>query len=144
METREMENITVHATKEFDLLGFLAAQGFEVEVLTDNVFKITKEDDVPVFLSHNDGSLYFEVDIGNVDTILEGLGVNSLLGFLDLNTEVLPVSFGINSTNPTDRRLVLVESRVIGDLSDNELLSVFDALSIAVDKAERLLTTWAL
>jgi hypothetical protein len=139
-----MRDISVHAVKEFDLLGFLAAQGFDVEVLTDSVFKVTKEDDVPVFLSHNDGSLYFEVDIGSLNDMLDsqngGVNASLLQSFLDLNTEVLPVSFGVNSTDPADARLVLVESRVTGDLSDNELLSVFDALSIAVDKAERLLT----
>ena len=32
-----MQDITVHATQNFDLLGFLAGQGFEVEVLSDNV-----------------------------------------------------------------------------------------------------------
>ena len=140
-----MQKITVHATKEFDLLGFLAAQGFEVEVLTDNVFKITRDDDLPVFLSHNSGSLYFEVDIANVDDALRSdhpQGDFAIMEeFLDLNTEVLPVSFGINSTDPADRRLVLVESRVTGDLSDQELLSVFDALSIAVDKAEKVLAS---
>lgn len=139
-----MQDITVHAVKEFDLLGFLANQGFEVEVLTDDVFKISREDDLPVFLSHSGGSLYFEADIGSLHDMLDsqdgGLNASLLQEFLDLNTEVLPVSFGINSTNPADPRLVLVESRVTGDLSDQELLSVFDALSIAVDKAERLLS----
>ncbi len=143
-----MKEITVHATKELDLLGFLAAQGFEVEVLTNNVFKIIRDDDLPVFLSHNDGSLYFEVDIGGLNDMRANCSSNdsfllTLINFLDLNTTVLPVSFGVNSTDPTDPRLVLVESRVTGDLSDNELLSVFDALSIAVDKAEQLLTAWA-
>jgi len=140
-----MQKITVHATKEFDLLGFLAAQGMEVEVLTENVCKITRDEEVPVFLSHNDGSLYFEVDIGSLNNALspdsDDLSVHLLTEFLNLNTEVLPVSFGINSTDPADPRLVLVESRVTGDLSDQELLSVFDALSIAVDKAERLLSS---
>jgi len=139
-----MQEIKVHAVKEFDLLGFLAAQGFEVEVLTDNVFKITRDDDLPVFLSHNNGALYFEVDIGSTNDMLDqdhgNVRSDLMVEFLDLNTEILPVSFGINSTNPADPRLVLVESRVTGDLSDQELLSVFDALSLAVDKAERLLT----
>ena len=139
-----MQDISVHAVREFDLLGFLANQGFEVEVLTDNVFKITKEDDLPVFLSHNGGSLYFEADIGGLNDMLDSqngaLSASLLAEFLDLNTEVLPVSFGINSSDPTDPRLVLVESRVTGDLSDQELLSVFDSLSFAVDKAEQLLT----
>jgi hypothetical protein len=56
-----------------------------------------------------------------------------------MNTEVLPVSFGINNANPKDPRLVIVESRSTHDLSDQELLSVFDSLEIAVDKAEAIL-----
>jgi hypothetical protein len=137
-----MRDITVHAIREFDLLGFLAAQDFEVEVLTDNVFKITRDEDLPVFLSHNDGSLYFEVDIAGVNALVDSkLELSSIFQeFLDLNTEVLPVSFGINSTNAADPRLVLAESRVTGDLSDHELLSVFDALSLAADRAEKVLT----
>jgi len=136
-----MKEIMVHVTKEFNLLGFLSTQGFEVEVLDEDVFKITREDELPVMLAHNDGSLYFEVDIGSVLDVLDSpKGAGVLTQFLDLNTEVLPVSFGINSTNPADPRLVLVESRVTGDLSDRELLSVFDALELAVDKAELLLT----
>lgn len=134
-----MQDITIHTTKKLDLLEFLAAQDFTVEVLSESVFKITKDDDLPVFLSHNYGSLYFQVDLGNVDDMLQ---VNGSLfkELLDINTQVLPVSFGIDTIDPADPRLVLVESRVTGDLSDNELLSVFDALSIAVDKAEQLLT----
>lgn len=142
LRSKQMQEIQVHTTKQFELLGFLASQGFEVEVLDDEVFKITREGELPVFLSHSEGSLYFEVDIGGVLDILgtpKGAGI--LTQFLDLNTEVLPVSFGINSTNPKDARLVLVESRITGDLSDHELLSVFDALELAVDKAEALLTT---
>lgn len=134
-----MQEINVHSVREFDLLGFLSSQGFEVEVLTENVFKITRdEEELPVFLSHTDGALYFEVDLGNVTEISDQTFLQELL---DLNTEVLPVSFGFNTTNPADPRLVLVESRVTGDLSDQELLSVFDALGIAADKAERLLAT---
>lgn len=140
--SKQMQEITVYATKEYDLLGFLSSQGFTTEVVGEEVFKITREDELPVLLAHNDGSLYFEVDIGGVlDILATPKGAGVLTQFLDLNTEVLPVSFGINSTNPADPRLVLVESRVTGDLSDRELLSVFDALELAVDKAELLLTS---
>ena len=58
---------------------------------------------------------------------------------LDVNTEILPVSVGINTTNG-DNRLVLVESREYEHLDDNEILSVFDAFELAVDKIEALLT----
>jgi hypothetical protein len=61
---------------------------------------------------------------------------------LELNTQVLPVSFGIDNTQEEDPRLVLVESREFSDLNDDEFLSVFDALELAVDKAENLLSNY--
>ena len=133
-----METITVNATRSFALLSFLADQGFDVEVLTEDVVRVSREGDLPVFVSHNDGALYFESDLGNVSEIESS---TLLRGLLDLNTEILPVSIGFNTTNVEDPRLVLVESRVTGDLSDQEILSVFNALSIASDKAEALLST---
>jgi hypothetical protein len=63
-----------------------------------------------------------------------------LMTLLDINTDILPVSFAINSSDPQDPHLVLVESRVTGDLSEHEVLSVFDALALAADKAEMLIT----
>ncbi|MEY3897008.1 MAG: hypothetical protein RLZZ214_2529, partial [Verrucomicrobiota bacterium] len=56
-----------------------------------------------------------------------------------LNTEILPVSAGLDTSHPEDRRLVLVESRETGDLSDQELLAVFDALELAVDRVTEIL-----
>lgn len=134
--------IQVSTTTSFDLLSFLASKDFEVEVLTEHVFKVTREGELPVFLSHNDGSLYFEVDIGNADKVaaVKGGHANVWRHILDMNTDILPVSFGINSTNPGDPRLVLVESRVTGDLNDEEVLSVFTALELAADKVERFLS----
>ena len=85
----------------------------------------------------NGSNLYFEVDLGNVSSFADA---EFYFKILDLNTEIQPVSFGINNTNTNDPRLVLVESRDGGDLNDDELLSVFDALELAVDRAEELLT----
>ncbi len=50
------------------------------------------------------------------------------------------MSVGIDTSHPDDHRLVLVESRETGDLSDHELLSVFDALELAVDRVTELLS----
>jgi hypothetical protein len=58
---------------------------------------------------------------------------------LDLNTEIQPVSAGIDTSNPDDVRLVLVESREASTLDDNELLAVFDAMELAVDRLEVLI-----
>jgi hypothetical protein len=142
-----MKDIIVETTRSLNLLEFLAEHGFEVQDLGDEVFRVAKEDELPVFVSHQDGSLYFEVDIGSLTDITGVVGCECgpqiaplLLTLLDINTDILPVSFAINSSDPTDPHLVLVESRVTGDLSEHEVLSVFDALALAADKAEMLLT----
>jgi hypothetical protein len=83
-------------------------------------------------------TLFFEVDLGHLnDFEVENLQFK----LLDLNTEILPVSFGINNTNPEDPRLVLLESRQTRSLNDHELLGVFDALELAVDRAETLIAS---
>ena len=58
---------------------------------------------------------------------------------LDENTEILPSSFGIDSGNPEDKRLVLVDSLAIENLDENELLLTLDALSLNVIDAYDLL-----
>ena len=58
---------------------------------------------------------------------------------LDLNTEILPVSVGIDLTKEDDPRLVLVESREVSNLDENELLSVFNAFELACDRVETVL-----
>lgn len=132
-----MNEIIVQIEHQEEFSRFLMLNGFDVEELGNDVYRVTRDDELPVFVKINEQTLYFEVDLGNVHEF----GPASLhFKLLDLNTEILPVSFGINNTNPEDPRLVLVESRETGNLNDHEILCVFDALELAVDKAELLLT----
>jgi hypothetical protein len=132
-----MSQITVHIKKEESLERFLNMNHFQVESLSENVQRVQRADEVPVFLNITGNTIFFEVDLGS----LQGIGSENLyFNLLNLNTEILPVSFGINNSNAEDPRLVLTESREIQDLDDHELLSVFDALELAVDKAEQILT----
>jgi len=132
-----MSEIIIRQETEEELLRFLSLNGFEVEELELGVSRVTREDELPVFLKIAENNLFFEVDLGNINEIANE---KLLFDLLDLNTEILPVSFGINRTNPDDPHLVLVESRVTGDLCAEELLSVFDALELAAEKAAELLT----
>ena len=132
-----MKDIIITTKREDKFFEFLAQHEFTVEELGNEVFKVTRHDELPVFLYISDESLYFEVDMGNVSQLASQ---EFYFNLLNLNTEILPVSFGINNSNPEDPRLVLVESRETGDLSDMELLSVFDALEIASEKAESFLS----
>jgi len=132
-----MTRVLIATRRNEELMPFLELNGFDVKGVGDNIWKVTRESELPVYISVSDNNIYFEVDLGNVEAIASK---DLYFSLLDLNTEVLPVSFGINNSNPDDPRLVLVESRETGDLSDQELLAVFDAMELATDKAEALLS----
>ncbi len=131
-----MEQVIITSSQKEDLATFLKLNGFEVETLDNNLYRVERDGELPVFLNLADGKLYFEIDLGNVSAIANEQLYHDLL---DLNTEIQPVAFGINRANPDDPRLVLVESREAENLDSNELLSVFTALELAVDRAESLL-----
>ncbi len=132
-----MKQVVIATRRSEELVPFLELNGFQVEEVGEDIYKVTRENELPVYLSIYGNNMYFELDLGNINEIA---GEELYFSLLDLNTEILPVSFGINNSNPDDPRLVLVESRETGDLSDQELLAVFDALELATDKAEALLS----
>ena len=132
-----MSNLTIASRRETDFVSFLELNDYSVENLNNNIFRVLRAEEIPVYVSVNDGNMYFELDLGNITDFADK---ELYFRLLDLNTEILPVSFGINNSNPDDPRLVLIESRETGDLSDQELLAVFDALELAVDKAEAILS----
>jgi Tir chaperone protein (CesT) family len=132
-----MKSILIKLQREDELTRFLESNGFTVEDLTNDVFRVQRQEELPVFLKVDDAQIYFEVDLGNIDGVISQ---ELLVSLLMLNTEILPVSVGLDTSSPDDRRLVLVESRETGDLSDHELLAVFDALELAVDRVTEVLT----
>ncbi|GAA5116510.1 CesT family type III secretion system chaperone [Luteolibacter yonseiensis] len=132
-----MKPIQIKLQRDEELPRFLEANGFTVEALSNDVYRVDRENELPVFLKVDEKQIYFEVDLGNIDAIITQ---ELLLSLLALNTEILPVSAGLDTSNPADRRLVLVESRETGDLNDQELLAVFDALELAVDRVTELLS----
>ena len=129
----------IHSTRSDTLLDFLQIKGMEVESIETNIYRVVRDDELPVFLNIGDEVLSFEVDLGSITGIQ---GEDLYKALLECNTQIQPVSFGLDNTNPEDPRLVLLESRVIGDLSDSEVLSVFDALELATDQAESLLAAY--
>lgn len=128
-------SIKIKLQRTEDLPHFLELNGFVVEDLGNDILRVQRDSELPVFLKISDKNIFYEVDLGNISEIVSQ---DLLLKILNLNTEILPVSFGMDTSNPDDHRLVLVESRETEDMNDNELLSVFDALELAVDRAESL------
>ena len=133
------EDAVVTSTSRKSLEDFLHDQGFIVEEMDGTVLSVKRPGELPIFISMSNNSLFFEVDLGNVSAFADA---DFYYKILDLNTEILPVSVGIDSTQRDDPRLVLVETRELVNLDDNEVLSVLDAMEIAVDKVEDLLSKY--
>jgi len=131
-------SIKIKLQRTEELSSFLESNGFAVDALGNDVFRVQREQELPVFLKVDQDRIFYEVDLGNISEVVSQ---DLPLKLLDLNTEILPVSFGLDTSNPEDHRLVLVESRETADMNDNELLSVFDAMELAVDRAEELLSS---
>ena len=111
------EDISIRTESEAPLIEFLQSNDFFVEKITDKVLRASRSGALPVFLNAEEKSIYFEVDLGNISNVATQELYHKLL---DLNTEILPVSIGINSTNADDPRLVLVESREVENLDEND------------------------
>ncbi|MBN1602153.1 MAG: CesT family type III secretion system chaperone [Chitinispirillaceae bacterium] len=133
-----IENALVKTISKMPITEFLTEKGYQVEKVGDNVFTVHRSEELPVYMSIDGSTLYFEADLGNISEIASK---ELYFSFLDLNTEILPVSLGIDTTKADDPHLVLVESREIDNLDDNEILSVLDAIELAIDKLENILSS---
>ena len=134
-----MEQVIVTSSLKENLASFLEFNGFAVETLSETIYRVERDGELPVFINLEGGHLYFEIDLGNISSVATEKLYYDLL---DLNTEILPVAFGLNRANPDDPRLVLIESREAENLDSNELLCVFTTLELAVDRAEALLADY--
>ena len=132
-----MNEVYVSTERSDGLVEFLQLNSFVVNELDSGILEVVRGDELPVFLHVDNNTLYFEVDLGAVASIASKELYEALL---DANTSIQPVCFALNSSNPDDMRLVITESHLVADLSDQELLGVFDALELAADTAETILT----
>jgi hypothetical protein len=133
------DNAFIRTKNKIPIIEFLQNNGYKTEKIAGNVISIQKGGEFPVYVNIDGNVLFFEVDLGNISEIAcEEL----YFKLLSLNTEILPVSVGIDTTETHDPRLVLVESREIDNLDENEILSVFDAFELAIDKVEGILAVY--
>lgn len=133
------DNAFVRTKNKIPIIEFLQNNGYKTENVAANVISIQKGEEFPVYVNIDGNVLFFEVDLGNISEIA---GQELYFKLLSMNTEILPVSVGIDTTEADDPRLVLVESREIDNLDDNEMLSVFDAFELAIDKVEKILAVY--
>ncbi|MGM0444023.1 MAG: hypothetical protein ACQEQV_07540 [Fibrobacterota bacterium] len=129
-----MNGVIIRERRNYSLDDFFDEHGFFYEKLSGSIYHVTRTGEEDVFVSVTGDTIFFEVDLGAVGDIRSQEFYAALL---DLNTEILPVSLGLDTTDG-ENRLVIVESREVKNLDKNEMLAVFDALNIAVMKTEKL------
>jgi uncharacterized protein YjfI (DUF2170 family) len=116
---------------------FLSNQGYNI---TDQgAVLLLENDELNIGGLITDEQIEFVIDLCGVNDLDKNKLQEIYEKILDENTEILPSSFGIDSGNPEDKRLVLVDSLAIENLDKNELLLTLDALALNVIAAYDLL-----
>ena len=121
-----------------DITVFLDEQGYSITT-EDNILIIQDEDELNMFAVVDDTQVEFMVDLCSV-TDLDTSKLEEIYGkILDQNTEILPTCFGVDSSDPDDHHIVLVDSLATENMDANELLLALDSLAVNVVTAHELL-----
>ena len=122
---------------ETGITTFLSNQGYNI---TDRgAVLLLENDEVNIGSLITGEQIEFVIDLCGINDLDKNKLQEIYEKILDENTEILPSSFGIDSGNPEDKRLVLVDSLAIENLDENELLLTLDALALNVIDAYDLL-----
>ena len=121
-----------------DITVFLDEQGYSVTT-EDNILIIQDEDELNMFAVVDDTQIEFMIDLCSVNE-LDTSKLEEIYGkILDQNTEILPTCFGVDSSDPDDHHIVLVDSLATENMDSNELLLALDSLAVNVVTAHELL-----
>ena len=121
-----------------DITVFLGEQGYSVTT-KNNILILQDEDELNIFAVVDDTQIEFMVDLCSVND-LDTSNLEEIYGkILDQNTEILPTCFGIDSSDPDDCHIVLVDSLATENMDVNELLLALDSLAVNVVTAHELL-----
>ena len=123
--------------RKVGITTFLSNQGYNI---TDRgAVLLLENDELNIGGLITDEQIEFVIDLCGINDLDKNKLQEIYEKILDENTEILPSSFGIDSGNPQDKRLVLVDSLAIENLDENELLLTLDALALNVIDAYDLL-----
>ncbi len=124
-----------------EIVSFVQEQGYTTQE-KDPLLILQDEDGLTIFAVIDDTQVEFMVDLCGVGDLDEGNLEEIYERILDQNTEILPCCFGIDSDDPNDKRIVLVDSLATENLDDNELLLALDSLAVNVITAHDLLSPY--
>lgn len=121
-----------------DISAFLSENGYRVTE-EKGILIIQDEDELNIFAVVDETQVEFMIDLCSINELDTAQLEEIYESVLDQNTEILPTCFGIDSSDPTDKQLVLVDSLATENLDANELLLSLDSLAVNVVTAHELL-----
>ena len=121
-----------------DITVFLDEQGYSVST-EDEILIIQDEDGLNMFAVVDETQIEFMIDLCSVNDLDTSRLEEIYEKILDQNTEILPTGFGIDSSEPDDHHIVLVDSLATENMDSNELLLALDSLAVNVVTAHELL-----
>ena len=125
------------------ITDFLEQEGYEVEEQQDGeVMVVTDEDGFTIFAVVTDVQIEFMVDICGEGDLKPDKLLEAYRMLLDQNTEVLPTCYGIDTTEPENPRLVLVDSLALENLDANELKLSLSSLAQNTINAVDILSSY--
>lgn len=121
-----------------DITVFLDEQGYNVTT-EDDILIIQDEDELNMFAVVDDTQIEFMIDLCSTNDLDTSKLEEIYEKILDQNTEILPTCFGVDSSDPDDHHIVLVDSLATENMDANELLLALDSLAVNVVTAHELL-----
>ena len=122
---------------------FLAEEGYEVEEQQGGeVLVVTDEDGFTIFAVVTDMQIEFMVDICGESDLKSGNLLDAYRMILDQNTEILPTCYGIDTTEPGNARIVLVDSLALDNLDANEIQLSLSSLAQNTINAVEILSPY--
>jgi hypothetical protein len=124
-----------------DIIAAIQGKGYTATE-KDSLLIIQDEDEVNIFTVMDESQIEFMVDLCGLDELDTTKLVEIYEKLLDENTEILPTCFGVDSDDPNNKRIVLVDSLAVENLDENELLLSLDSLTVNVATAHDLLSPY--
>jgi hypothetical protein len=126
-----------------NITEFLEQEEYEVEERQNGeVLVVSDEDGFTIFAVVTDMQIEFMVDICGESDLQEDKILEAYRMLLDQNTEILPTCYGIDTTDPNNSRVVLVDSLALENLDANELQLSLSSLAQNTINAVEILSPY--
>lgn len=125
------------------IVEFMEQEGYEVEEQQDGeVLVMTDEDGFTIFAVVTDMQIEFMVDICGENDLQPDKLLKAYRMLLDQNTEILPTCYGIDTTEPGNSRVMLVDSLALENLDENEIQLSLSSLAQNTVNAVEILSPY--